>query len=130
MKYTDRKKLYLSVLSAFFGLIFTAAFVFIGAKVIPKSITYTAIARQKSPVPDYKETAECLYDNVYAIIQDGPFTISAYGDEIYIFSDSLCLYRIKANLSEFPPSDREAILSGIDISDRASLFEIAQYMES
>ena len=130
MKITGKKKILLSAALTCLCIVFSAAFIMFGIKLIPGAITYTASTSGNNSVPYYEQAYFCRYDSVSDITEEGPFTIGADGDSIYIYSGNICLYRVKANLSQFPKSDREAILSGIEISDKASLFEVAQYMES
>ncbi|MBR2021648.1 MAG: hypothetical protein IJ939_04350 [Clostridia bacterium] len=130
MKITDKKKFLLSIALTCLCLVFSAAFIMFGIKLIPNAITYTASTSDSIAAPYHEGPNSCRYDSISDINETGPFTISADGEDIYISFEKSRLYRIKARLSEFPASDREIIQSGIEISDRASLFEIAEYMES
>lgn len=116
--------------------IFTAVVICSGAgmlllsRLIPDAISYTASVTESSVAADESEDPPSLYDSLYVIRENGPYTILAEGQDIYVFSQGTRLYRIKAKLSEFPASDSDAIISGIEICDRVSLYEIAEYLES
>ena len=106
---------------------------YLGIKLIPDSVTYTVSTSEKkvsSENTSIVSTNRCLYDNVFLIEHSGPFRITAEGGDIFVYSDKERLYRIKAHLDEFPSSDRDSIVSGISVSDKALLYEIVQYMES
>lgn len=133
MGFSNKKQYIFSALFVLCCTVLSAVILYIGTKVIPSAITYTASTSENSKIPvgdTYSRISECTYENIYSIAENGPFSINAAGDDIYIYSESTCLYRIKANLSEFPASDKDIILSGIEIADKASLYEIVEYMES
>lgn len=130
MKINYKKKILLNATLTCLCLVFSAVLIMFCIKLIPGAITYTASTSGDSSVPYYERVSDCHYDSISDISEEGPFTIGADGNNIYIYSGNICLYRIKANLSQFPGADREAILSGIEISDKAFLYEIVGYMES
>lgn len=120
--------------AAFLCCFFLAlAVIFLGIKFIPDAIIYTAgtYADDVSPADDEstKSTKE-LYDSIYIIRESGPFSILSEGENIFVYCENTPIYRIDARLSEFPPSDKDAIVSGMSVYDRASLYEIVEYMES
>ena len=103
-------------------------------RLLPGAVSYTIKAGKKEQNVFFASSEEtgvqCLYENLYEIPNDGPFTISGKDDNIYVFRQDQILYRIKANLSDFPKTDRDAIKSQITARDRFELYEIVSYMES
>ncbi|MBQ7399148.1 MAG: hypothetical protein IJW06_01625 [Clostridia bacterium] len=133
MNITEKKKYILYTLFTALCLVLSVSLIYIATKIIPKSITYTASIPENSvsvKESEYPKSDICSYEDVYSITESGPYRISAEGDVIYVFSGHKRLYRIKANLSQFPSSDKEAIVSGIETDDKAFLYEIVEYMES
>lgn len=117
--------------AAFLCCFFLAlAVIFLGIKFIPDAIIYTAGAYADDVSPADDESTEGLYDSIYIIRESGPFSILSEGENIFVYCENTPIYRIDARLSEFPPSDKDAIIAGMSVYDRASLYEIVEYMES
>lgn len=118
-----------------FVFLCTLVFAFvIGATllIVPDSITYHPIEKSKEVSAKSLGVAEntCAFDKYSDITDTGPFIIRYEGGAIYVFSEKDCLYRIKAEIENFPRADKNAVISGITAETRERLFELIQFMES
>ena len=129
MKFTGKKEYLLHVVFTFLGIVLT---ILLATEFIPDAVSYTLSVSEnsvsESEAEDSKNSA--VYRNLYSISENGPFRILAEGENIFVFCDEKRLYRIGARFSDFPESDRSVIFTGIDIADKATLFEIVGYLES
>lgn len=115
--------------TVFASLFIIAASFIIGAVFLPKTVTYTAVQETVADSSEGHGTS-CLYSRIFDIKEKGPFYINREGDSMYVCSDGKYLYRINAPVSHLSGSDESSVLSGIEIKDKMSLYEIIEYIES
>ncbi len=133
MKFSGNRQLILNSLFFISAAVFLSIGLYLGIKFIPNAVSYTVSTSENGNVKeDISEISpdDGLYDNIFLITENGPYRIGAENGEIFVSSGEKRLYRIKAHLSQFPSSDKNAVLSGITVDDKASLYEMVQYMES
>lgn len=135
MKFKFEKKNIRQYLSFFLCIISAFVLFILLRSLLPKAVTYSVseVKPQHSQVANaisQNEDSTCLYNSLFDIQNDGPFRIISENDEIYILFENKRIYRINANLSDFPEGDRKAIEGGITAYDRRELFEIVSYIES
>ena len=130
MKFTGKKEYLLPVVFTFLGIVLT---ILLATKFIPDAVSYTlSVSEGSASEGEAEETDKnsAFYRSLYSISENGPFRILAEDENLFVFCDEKRLYRIGARFSDFPESDRSVISSGIDIADKAALFEIVGYLES
>ena len=108
-------------------LLITASIIF-GILTIPDAVTYTAV--QKKVPHTAEEPIVCKYDRVFDIKEEGPFYIENRDKTLYICHDGEYLCRVKVPKHLLSYLDKASLLSGVEIADRMTLFELVEYIES
>ena len=123
MKSYDKQNLILSL--AF--LLICASIIF-GILTFPDAVTYTAV--QKKVPHTENEQIICKYNRVFDIKEEGPFYIENKGKTLYICHNGeyLCKVTVPKHLLSY--LDKASLLSGVEIADRMTLFELVEYIES
>lgn len=129
MKIMKKKGYLLPVIFTSLCIILT---IVLSVEFIPDAVSYTLSFSENSPASQEKAFTEStsLYSSLYSIHEDGPFEIIVEDERLFVYCGENRLYRIKSDFSDFPENDRRAILYGLEIPDKATLFEIVGYMES
>ena len=128
------KKDVLKYLFAVVCIVFTFAFGYVAAKLAPQVVSYS-IAGQNNisktvSMAGTQETDDALFDNVKLIPEQGEYVIKSIDDKICVFCDNTAVYKIKANLGDFPANDVFLLREGMAIPNKDEVCRIVGYMES
>ena len=123
MKIHDKQKLFICL----FFLVICASIIF-GIVAFPDAVTYTALQKQVADVS--QDAITCKYARAFDIKEDGPFYIENTGKNLYICHDGEYLCRINVPKSLVSSLGKASLLSGVEIADRMTLFELIEYIES
>ena len=131
MVFHIKKSTLFFVLRAFVYVIFCLAFIYAIFLTTKKNITYHPVAKNSLyGESTISHTSTPFASDISEIEEDGPFIIQYDNDGIYVFYENKKVYRIKADISYLPASDKIAISHGLAADTKQRLIELIQYMES
>ena len=130
----DTKNKILKYLSCLLSFCFTFAFGYFAMKIVPVIVSYELSEQKKvneaGNIVSAEESINVLFENVNQIPDKNGYTVKSNGESIYVFSENTALYKINARLCDFPANDVYLLKHGMEITDKAELYEIICYMES